>query len=411
MSKEILKFEEVFSYDNLYEAYLNCRKGKRTHKTVITFDQYHMQAIVKLQKRLLSGKYKARGIYQFTIFEPKQREITANYFEDKLVQWVLSNKVLKPTIDPKLIHDNYATRDKHGTSLAIRRAVKFTYSFAKSQDFKPTGYVLSCDIKKYFYNIDRYKVSKMMKQLHIDDKLKKLLDTIIWSYGYDTNPYVDDINKGLCIGFQTSQWLAIYYLNGLDHFIKEKLHIKYYGRYMDDFYLIHEDKEYLKYCWKEIEKYLNEKLDLTLNKKTTIFEFKQGITFLGYKIKFNYDKNCVDVKIRQKSINKHMRKYSKQLKLVEKKELDPETVLQSLESWYSYSDYKQEKKNKKVLRIYNLQKAEIKDLINGIIEENKDPEIKENEKKQKEYTGKNKSKKYKESQFRLMLENINVMTI
>ena len=118
-------------------------------------------------------------------------------------------------------------------------------------------------------------------------------------------------------------------------------------------------------------------MKLTLNKKTTIFKFKQGITFLGYRIKFNYNKNCVDVRIRQKSINRHTRKYNKQLKLVEKNDLDPETVLQSLESWYAYSDYKQEKKNKKVLRIYNLQKTEIKGLMDGIEEENKDPEIKE----------------------------------
>lgn len=87
---------------------------------------------------------------------------------------------------------------------------------------------------------------------------------------------------GLPIGNETSQILAIYYLNGLDHFIKENLHIKGYVRYMDDFILFHHDKDYLKFCLKEIEKYL-EGVKLKLNRKTQIYDMKRGFNFLGYK--------------------------------------------------------------------------------------------------------------------------------
>ena len=81
----------------------------------------------------------------------------------------------------------------------------------------------------------------------------------------------------------SSQLLALLYLNGLDHFIKEKLHIKYYIRYMDDFLLISDDKEYLKYCLKEITKYIENKLLLKLNNKTQIYNLSKGINFLGYR--------------------------------------------------------------------------------------------------------------------------------
>ena len=89
---------------------------------------------------------------------------------------------------------------------------------------------------------------------------------------------------GLPIGNETSQILAIYYLNELDHYIKEKLKIKYYIRYMDDFILLHRDKEYLKYCKDKIKEKIEE-LDLKLNKKTQIYDLDKGLNFLGYKFK------------------------------------------------------------------------------------------------------------------------------
>lgn len=85
----------------------------------------------------------------------------------------------------------------------------------------------------------------------------------------------------------TNQVLAIFYLNDLDHFIKEKLKIRYYIRYQDDFLLLHPSKKYLQYCLKEIEKFLaNEKL--TLNSKTRIYKSTNNFLFLGRNSKFKY---------------------------------------------------------------------------------------------------------------------------
>ena len=81
-------------------------------------------------------------------------------------------------------------------------------------------------------------------------------------------------------GKMTSQVFALFYLNDMDHFIKEKLKIKYYVRYQDDFLLIHPSKEYLKYCLSEISLFLK-KEKLELNKKTRIYKSTDNFIFLG----------------------------------------------------------------------------------------------------------------------------------
>ena len=84
------------------------------------------------------------------------------------------------------------------------------------------------------------------------------------------------------MGNQTSQWFALYYLDGLDRLIKEKLRIKYYTRYMDDMILIHPDKDYLKECLHEMKSYLTKELKLEFNEKTQIHAIRQGVDFLGF---------------------------------------------------------------------------------------------------------------------------------
>ena len=82
----------------------------------------------------------------------------------------------------------------------------------------------------------------------------------------------------------TSQILAIFYLNDLDYYIKEKLKIKYYIRYQDDFCLFHPSKQYLKDCLKKIKEFLK-KEKLELNQKTRIYNEKNQYIFLGRTIK------------------------------------------------------------------------------------------------------------------------------
>ena len=131
-------------------------------------------------------------------------------------------------------------------------------------------YLLKMDISKFFASINREilkeKISKKIKEKDSLDIVYKIIDS---------NP-----NGNLVIGSMSNQIFAIFYLNDIDHYIKEELKIKYYIRYQDDMLLIHEDKEYLEYCLKEIEKKLGD-LNLKLNKKTKIYKSNGNINFIG----------------------------------------------------------------------------------------------------------------------------------
>jgi len=132
------------------------------------------------------------------------------------------------------------------------------------------------------------------------DKFNKKYNTII--------PYYEN-GVGLSIGAMTSQFFAIYYLNNLDHYIKEQLHCKYYVRYMDDFIIFDLDKERLKFVWKEIEDQLK-KIKLTINPKSNIFRLSIGITFLGYKYRiYNHKLKITYRKKTIKKIKKRLEKY------------------------------------------------------------------------------------------------------
>ena len=344
----MISYKDVFTYENLERAYFHCRKGKRYRKATVDYHRNYMINLTKLQRRLLANTYKPTSIYSFIIYEPKKRYITANYFEDKIVQEVLTRHVLEPLVQSKLIYDNYATQKKKGSSLALNRLKKFLYQYHKEQNWNPEGWVLSCDIKKYFYTIDQQIAINLVNKLDMDDKLKDMIAKQITAYGYKFNRYTDDPDRGICIGFQTSQWIAVYYLNGLDHFIKEKLHIRYYGRYMDDFYLIHEDKEYLQYCWKEIQKYVEERLNLELNKKTHIGPVSQGVCFIGYRGILNQRTHQVELLVRRKSIRRERKRLRKQIRKVNAGEFSVDATIKSITSWYSYMKQGTDRFNKAI---------------------------------------------------------------
>ena len=123
-----------------------------------------------------------------------------------------------------------------------------------------------------------------------------------------------EYGKGCSIGNQTSQAFGLIYLYDFNHYMKEKLKLKYAINYMDDFIIIHEDKEYLEYCLKEIRKYLFYNLKLDLNeKKTRIDSIKNGIDFLGYK--FIIKNNKLIMKLRTKT-KKNFKKKVKNLNLL-----------------------------------------------------------------------------------------------
>jgi retron-type reverse transcriptase len=160
-----------------------------------------------------------------------------------------------------------------GTSKGLEYSSKFQQ---KCKINYKNYYVLKCDIHHFFASIDHDRLKhKVERRIKDKDALKIVFDII------------DSNTEGLFIGSMTSQILAIFYLNDLDHFIKEKLKIKYYVRYQDDFLLYHPSKKYLKYCLEEIKKFLElEKLEL--NNKTRIYKGTNNFIFLGRNSRGDY---------------------------------------------------------------------------------------------------------------------------
>ena len=186
-----------------------------------------------------------------------------------------------------LSHGDY--RKRKGRDEAARRAAGLPYRPREEWDYA-SGWILKADVHHFFASIDHDILKKKLRRRVVDDQVFELMCTYI------------DSTEGLPLGYQTSQLLALMYLDEFDHWVKETLHAKYYGRYMDDFYIIHEDKAYLQQCLDQIEQKIHG-LKLELNGKTAIFPLKNGINFLGFHTYLD-DGGGVIMKLRRDSIDR-----------------------------------------------------------------------------------------------------------
>lgn len=269
-----MNIDEIFSFENLYLAYKESRKSKQQKGEIIRFEIDLSVNLNKLIIELSSKKYKFGEYRGFYIYEPKKRYIEALPFKDRVVIRCFCDVVLKPKIEPKLIYDNSACRKKKGTDFAIKRL----HIFLHKEFFKNHSnnfYFLKCDISKYFPSINHDILLSLLRKIDFSSDEMWFIEKLI----KEKSP---NSNVGLPLGNQSNQWFALLYLNTIDRFVKEKLRVKGYVRYMDDMILIGKDKKYLQYCKDEICKICDQKLQLKLNNKTQIGKVANGIDFLGY---------------------------------------------------------------------------------------------------------------------------------
>jgi hypothetical protein len=258
--------------DNLYKAFLSARKGVSWKESTQRYEMNVFQNIIEARRRLMSGENVQSGFVEFTLHERgKTRHIKSVHISERVIQKVLCDQILVPVLSNGLIHDNGASVKGKGVHFAFQRLVTHLSKFYRRNGFSNNGYSLTIDFSKYFDNIRHDILMNLIgKQIH-DEKVLDLTQRFIAVFG-------DGISLGL--GSQVSQISAVFYPSLLDHFIKEKLKVKYYGRYMDDLYLIHEDKEYLAECLEKIRE-VCDTLAITINeKKTKILPLKNGILFL-----------------------------------------------------------------------------------------------------------------------------------
>lgn len=303
--------------DDINEVYKEARRNIRNKNKIYRFENYYSLNISKIKDVFDSGKYDVGKYNIFLIREPKYRIIMSQNIFDKVINHIVARKFLY-VLDNVLIDSNIATRKNRGTSLGVKLFRRYL------NKLDGDIYALKFDISKYFYNIDHEVLIDLVK-----DKIKdkRVIDILVKIINSTDDEYVNECicklkmnellkvkrsnlndkeklkrideieripiyekGKGLPIGNMTSQILAIFYLNNLDHFIKEKLKAKYYIRYMDDGVILSNDKKYLKYCLKEINRFIS-CYKLVLNDKTKIINVSmEGLDFLGFRFYKGYTK-------------------------------------------------------------------------------------------------------------------------
>jgi RNA-directed DNA polymerase len=263
-------FEKIVTFENLLLASKKAMAGKKSKGPVAAFYFDLENEIIGLQQELASDIYQPLPYTQFEIREPKVRSICSSEFRDRVVHHAICN-LTDPIFEKRSIYDSYACRVNKGSHIAVTRCQQFTRKFR---------YYLKCDIRKFFESINHDVLKRLLHRLFKDEKLLSLLATIIDHAVPDSVP-----GRGLAIGNLTSQHFANFYLGELDHFVKYRIGVKGYVRYMDDFISFSNDKESLRRLLAEIDRFVREELRLELKHSvTTLAPVSEGVSFLGFRI-------------------------------------------------------------------------------------------------------------------------------
>ncbi len=300
-------FHQPIPLSDFYLAYEECRRNKRNTCNAIAFEMDYENYLQELYLEVNSGRYKPSRSMAFIINQPVKREVFAADFRDRVIHHLLISK-LNPELEKSFIYDSYACRVGKGTHLGIKRVDRFIRSC--SRNYSCDCYILKLDISGFFMSIDRKLLWRRLSDfvdLHysgndilvVKDLARKTVESdptencFIRGSLRDWNglpPSKSLFNSkpfcGLPIGNLTSQVFANFYMNPFDHFMKHDLGLKYYGRYVDDMVIVHEDKEYLKSLIPVISDFLSNQLGLCLHpKKVYLQHYSKGVKFLGCVIK------------------------------------------------------------------------------------------------------------------------------
>ena len=270
-----MTLEELVSLKHLNDAFYRCSVISHWKESTQRYRNNLLLNNVTLREEVLNGTYRISKTIDFTLSERgKTREIHAPVIRDRVLQKVVVQHVLIPYLAKPLIYDNYASLKRRGTTFARKRfeILMRRYMAKHGRD----GYILQIDISKYFDSINHGILKRMVhERIHEPPEIMNLIDYLI-----DTASVT---GEGLNLGAEAPQIFAIYYLSGIDSWIKVVKGIKYYGRYMDDMFILSDSKEELKDLLAELRARLGE-LKLAVNeRKTHIVKLKHGFTYLQIK--------------------------------------------------------------------------------------------------------------------------------
>ncbi len=295
------------SLEEVFEAYFNCRKNKRRTCNALAFETNFEESLIALWKEIISGKYQPGRSIAFIVTRPVQREVFAADFRDRVVHHLIAAKIM-PLLEAEFISDTFSCREGKGTMYGIKQIAAFIAEC--SENYTRDCYILKMDIQSFFMSMDKrvlYDKLAVLLDEKYDGRDKELLKELIYKTVFN-NPEDNCVikgkrsdwnglppskslfhvakTKGLPIGNLTSQLFANYYLNGFDHFVREECGASYYGRYVDDFVIVHHDKRFLLELIPKLKTYLKTNLLLTLHpRKIYLQHYSKGVKFIGSVVK------------------------------------------------------------------------------------------------------------------------------
>jgi len=319
--------KRCLSYDALYESMRKCKRGVMWKSSVARFVLNGVEETLILQESLENGTYKPRKPHRFRIMKPKPRNLCSISFRDRVYQRSLNDNELYPKMSKAWIRENCACQKNKGTDFArnlLKRELRRHYMQHGTE-----GWYLQADVHGYYEHM-RHDIAKANIGRYCDPGISARAGTVL------DDQYAVHGEAGFDPGSQMVQITGVSYLSRMDHVIKERLRMKNYVRYMDDFVIISDSREKLEECLERIREEL-EAVALTFNpKKTGIKPLKDGIMFLGFRFSLS-DTGKVYMRIDPRNPKEERRRLAKYARLVKRGEMTQEKMRQCYECWKNHA--------------------------------------------------------------------------
>ena len=312
--------EEIIGFEALWDSMEKCKRGVIWKDSVAAFVLNAVPEVTKLANELDSGTYKERPHKYFTIKYPKERTIMSIGFRDRVYQRSLNDVAIYPTMSRSFIYDNAACQKGKGSDFARNRMKCHMERFYRKHG--ADGYILKIDIRKY-YDSMRHDVVKRVFREKLPENVSKRADVILDGFPGDV---------GFNPGSQIIQIAGISVPDKIDHYIKERLRVKHYMRYMDDMVLIGENKDELKTWLADIKAKLAEIGFEVHPEKTRITSLRDGVMWLGYHYRLT-DTGKVIMTADPDRLKATRRKYRRLVQKSKRGEISREKVDESYRCW------------------------------------------------------------------------------
>ena len=318
--------EDIIGFEALYRSMLQCKQGVIWKGSVARFVLNGPEEIYKLSRQLEGGTYKPRKPSQFTVYFPKKRDIVSISFRDRVYQRSLNDNGIYEGMVRSFIEDNQACQKGKGTDRSRDRLEELLHRAYRKHGQEV--FILQCDVHGYYKHM-RHDVTEALFIKKLDPEVAGRAVKVMREQYTEKNGYNP--------GSQMIQIAGISYLDRLDHFIKERLRVKGYIRYMDDFLLIHHDRDFLVKCLKEIRVQL-EKVGLEINdEKTQIIKATSGVMFLGFKFKLTESGKVIRM-INPQNVKHERKKLARMVSKAKKGEITRKKVDECFDAWKAHAE-------------------------------------------------------------------------